>query len=195
MGLTAFIDAGIGLIGIFPAVNLKVTTIAIAFSAFLWFNLPRKRLSLRPRVGEPAQADSDSAGEGPLPAPRRQKHAMPKPLLLLPAAALVASLAACTSVTIVDRDGATKVSQHFGFVGIEFSPQTDAVVAEVTSLGYHGGPLGVSLGFNHTVIAATARDCRLIVWLRNREDVAHLDLLLGKTPGLCIVDITSEEKP
>jgi len=108
---------------------------------------------------------------------------------------LAASLAACTTVTIVDREGTTKISRYFGFVGIELSPQTEAVVAEVTGLGYHGGPLGVSLGFNHTAIAATAGDCRLIVWLRNREDVAQLDQLLGKTPGLCIVDTTSEERP
>ncbi|MCX7176350.1 MAG: hypothetical protein NT159_20990 [Proteobacteria bacterium] len=114
--------------------------------------------------------------------------------LLLPA--MVAGfVAACTTVTIVDREGTTKVSRHFGFVGIELSPQTDAVVAEVTSLGYHGGPLGLSLGVNHTAIAATARNCRLIVWLRSGKDAAQLDQLLGKTPGLCIVNPILEEKP
>lgn len=115
---------------------------------------------------------------------------MPTRLPPLGAALLAVALGACTSVTVVDRDGATKISRHFGFVAIELSPQTDAVVAEVTSLGYHGGPMGVTVGLNHTAIAATARDCRLIVWLRNR-----LDKLLGDTPGLCAVDATQEEKP
>jgi len=113
----------------------------------------------------------------------------------LAAALLAATLAACTTVTIVDRDGATKVAQHFGFVAIELSPQTDAVVAELTSLGYHQSPLGITVGFNHSTVAAGARDCRLIVWLRHREDAAHLDQLLGKTPGLCVIDPAPEEKP
>lgn len=120
---------------------------------------------------------------------------MLKRLLLLPAALVAVSLAACTSISIVDRDGATKVSRSFGFASIELSPQTDAVVAEASSFGYHGGPLGISLGFNRTIIAATARDCRLVVWLRNSEDVEQLDKLLGKTPGLCVVDPTQEKKP
>lgn len=111
------------------------------------------------------------------------------------AAMFAASLAACTTVNIVDREGTTRISRDFGFVGIELSPQTEAVVADVTSLGYFGGPLGVSLGFNRTAIAAAPRDCRLIVWLRNRQDAAQLDQLLGKNPGLCIVHIAPEEMP
>lgn len=126
-------------------------------------------------------------------------HTRPKHLSLPPSAALAVflavSLTACTSITIVDRDGATKISRSFGFASIELSPQTDAVVAEATSFGYHGSPLGFSLGFNKTAIAATARDCRLIVWLRNSDDVAQQDKLLGTTPGLCVVDIPLEEKP
>lgn len=124
---------------------------------------------------------------------------MPKRLSLPPVATLavflVIWLTACTSITIVDRDGATKISRSFGFASIELSPQTNAVVAEASSFGYHGSPLGFSLGFNKTAIAATTRDCRLIVWLRKRDDIAQLDKLLGTTPGLCVVDIPLEEKP
>lgn len=108
----------------------------------------------------------------------------------LPLAVLAAlGMMACTSITIVDREGNTRIERSFGFASVELHPGSEAVLAEITALGYHGGPLGISLGFHHADIAALpdAAACRLIVWPRDSEDVARLKQLLGDTPGLCVV--------
>lgn len=113
----------------------------------------------------------------------------------LAATLVLCAITACTSITVVERDGSTKVSRSFGFASVELNPGTEAMLAEITSLGYLGGPLGVSIGYNSTVIAATARDCRLIVWLRSHEDAAKLEQLLGaKRSGVCVIQVTTEEK-
>jgi hypothetical protein len=110
---------------------------------------------------------------------------------LLPLAALCGT--ACTSITIADRDGGTRIERSFGFASVTLHPDTAAVLAEITSLGYHGGPLGIGLGYSRTAIAATPAECRLIVWPRDRDDAARLEQLLGAQPGLCVVAIQPEE--
>lgn len=108
----------------------------------------------------------------------------------LPLAALAAfGMTACTSIAIVDREGNTRIERSFGFASVELHPGAEAVLAEITALGYHGGPLGVSLGFHRAEIAALpgAADCRLVVWPRDSEDVARLKQLLGDAPGICVL--------
>lgn len=114
------------------------------------------------------------------------------------AALLLAALGgtACTSITIVDREGSTRIERSFGFASVELHPGSEAVLAEITALGYHGGPLGVSLGFHHADIAAlpNAAACRLIVWPRDSDDIARLQQLLGDTAGICVVNNVPKEK-
>lgn len=96
--------------------------------------------------------------------------------------------AACTSISIVDREGRTQIERSFGFAGITLHPGSEAVLARTTALGYHQGPLGVSLGFHHADIAALPAACRLIVWPRDSDDIARLQQMLGEQPGLCVVN-------
>lgn len=104
-------------------------------------------------------------------------------------------LAGCTTVAITDLDGSTRVSSHFGFVSIELGPQTQAVQAESSSIGYQQGPLGFSLGINHSSIAASSPGCRLIVWVKDAEQAYKLKETLGDPAELCIIKANKETKP
>ncbi len=110
------------------------------------------------------------------------------------AATLVAACAGCTSITIAERDGTVRTCNAFGFPNIELSPGKEAMVAEITSLGYHSGPLGISVGFNHSQFALLGEDCRIVVWMRSPEDAKQLNQLLGERPGICAASINPEEK-
>lgn len=98
-------------------------------------------------------------------------------------------VSACTSITIVDREDKTRIERSVGFATIELHPSTEAVIAEVTALGYHGGPMGASIGFQHSFITAlpNAEKCRLIVWLRDSTENALLTRHLGLQKDLCVI--------
>lgn len=118
--------------------------------------------------------------------------------ILMPMLALLGS-SACTSISIVDREGTTRIERSFGFAGITLHPGSEAVLASTTALGYHQSPLGISLGFHHADLAALpgAAACRLIVWPRDSDDIARLQQMLGEQPGLCVVTHppTKEKQP
>ncbi|MBI2305844.1 MAG: hypothetical protein HYU78_00945 [Rhodocyclales bacterium] len=101
----------------------------------------------------------------------------------------------CTSITIVDREGKVSVERFFGVANVTLHPGSEAVMAEIMALGYHGGPLGISLGFHQSAIAAASADCRLLVWPRNRDDATRLEQLLGaQRSGVCVVQLPVKEK-
>lgn len=107
-------------------------------------------------------------------------------------------LPGCTTVHITGPDGELRVERHFGLVSIELAPDTHAVVAEVDSLGYQSGPLGVSLGWGRGTYAALPADCTLVVWLERPEQAENLRQLLGDPKGLCVInpkDNIKEVKP
>ncbi|HEY6896730.1 MAG TPA: hypothetical protein VI279_05670 [Rhodocyclaceae bacterium] len=79
--------------------------------------------------------------------PAKQKHI---PLLL----ALAALLSACTTVSIVDRDGTTKVSREFGFVSIELNPRAGTAAAAFQAA--KGLPVDGEVGPTTRLFSATA---------------------------------------
>lgn len=107
---------------------------------------------------------------------------------------LAASLTGCATVSITDQSGNTRVESHFGVVSIELGPATSAVVAEASSFGYLGGPLGISLGLGHSRIAALPPDCRMVLWLEHPGQVEKLRQLLGERKELCVINPWEKEK-
>lgn len=109
---------------------------------------------------------------------------------------MVLVLAGCTTVSISDKDGSTRIERHFGVVSIELAPRTSAVEVEVSSVGYLGGPMGITVGLTHSRITAMSRECRLIVWLAGEEPLAKLNKIFAGRRGLCALssEQTTTEK-
>lgn len=82
----------------------------------------------------------------------------------------------CTSITIIDREGNTRIEHHFGFTKLELNPNKEAVVAEVSALGFYSGPTGTSLGFEHSTIASipNTNECLLIVWPKEFSEIESI---------------------
>lgn len=111
-------------------------------------------------------------------------------------AALAAALCtACTTVRITEGSGAVRVERHFGLVHIELAPSGEALLAEVSSLGYQAGPMGTSMGFAHTSLAALPKACRLVVWLEHPAQIDALRKQLADSDGLCIANSITHITP
>lgn len=107
---------------------------------------------------------------------------------------LVAILTGCATITITDQSGTTRVERHFGLISIELGPTTTAVVAEAKSLGYLGGPMGISLGAGQSRIAALPQDCHLVLWLERPDHVENLKQLFGDRKDLCVINRKGKEQ-
>lgn len=105
-----------------------------------------------------------------------------------------ALLAACTTVSITGN-GETRIERQFGVVNLTLSPTTQAMVAEITSLGVQTGPMGVTAGFGRLRLAALPQDCRLMVWIETAAEIAEVRRMLGDSKDVCFVNSTREEKP
>lgn len=107
-------------------------------------------------------------------------------------------LSSCTTVSITNSDGAVRIERYFGVVSVELAPGTKAVVAEVSSIGYLASPMGDSVGFAHSTIAALSPECHLVIWLEQPEQIRWLNELLAGKKNLCVIkqnDKTKEETP
>ncbi len=101
----------------------------------------------------------------------------------------------CTNITILDENGTVSVHREFGFVTLNASPDTDAIVAEMTSLGYMASPIGVSVGYGSHSVALLPENCRVVLWVKNEQDLAEFKSLVDDIPSICpIVGKMNQEK-
>ena len=104
------------------------------------------------------------------------------------------ALAGCTTITVADREGAAKVTTHFGVVNVDVCPGNDAVLAEVSSLGYQSGPMGFTVGLGKSSYAALGKACRLVVWIKNPAQARQVASLLKDQEGLCFANVYEERQ-
>jgi len=86
------------------------------------------------------------------------------------------------------------VQQGFGFVTIEANPSSDAVVAEITSLGYTSTPMGRSLGYSKQSVALLPDACKLVLWVDDPSDITELQSLLGNNNSVCPVILNKRKE-
>jgi len=97
-------------------------------------------------------------------------------------------------VAITDKEGIVSVQQGFGFVSIDANPSIDAVVAEITSLGYVSTPMGTSIGYSRHEIALLPESCKLILWVENKDNLTELRSLLGDNKSICPVNFSNSKE-
>jgi len=97
-------------------------------------------------------------------------------------------------VAITDREGVVSVQQGFGFVTIEANPSSDAVVAEITALGYTSTPMGRSLGYSKQSVALLPNACKLVLWVDDPSDITELQSLLGDNESVCPVNFSNSKE-
>jgi hypothetical protein len=106
--------------------------------------------------------------------------------LLLGGAVLL--LSGCT---IVEVNGASRVSGHLGVLRIEPSPGAGLVAYRTSGLGLVPGPAGATLGFSKAEVAFAydPSRCQAVVfdWPRNPDRLALIVEQLKQVPDVCRV--------
>ncbi|WP_422021652.1 hypothetical protein [Pyruvatibacter mobilis] len=105
----------------------------------------------------------------------------------LPVLVVAAHMAAsCTTVTIHDSAGGTRVSSHFGIVDIAPAAEGQGRVVEVESIGMAFAEKDFVLGYHAASYAQLPTDdCRVIAWIENADDLAALEQQAADLPGIC----------
>ena len=98
------------------------------------------------------------------------------------------ALAACTTVTVEERGGATRLSRHAGFLSIEVAPSSQGVAVSSMGLGLVRTPTGIVLGFNTVRMLALGEGCRVVLWVENEEQLRLLEELLGDLSNVCVAE-------
>jgi hypothetical protein len=112
---------------------------------------------------------------------------VPRRLLAPLGAAAVLGAAGCAVVTIhaASRDD-VEVESRFGIVSVRLEPQSGPVTVETTSFGASNSFDGFSVGYRSASLAALpAGDCRIVLWLRNVDDMKELKALIGARTDVC----------
>ena len=107
---------------------------------------------------------------------------------MLLGAAAVLGAAGCAVVTIhaASRDD-VEVDSRFGIVSVQIRPRAGPVIVESTSFGAGNSFDGFSVGYRSASLAALpADDCRIVLWVRNVDDLDHLNALLGAHTDVCV---------
>jgi uncharacterized protein YceK len=120
---------------------------------------------------------------------QRREAGLPRQTITAGALVLVLLTAAgCTSITIHDATGETKVSSHFGIVQIEPAAegQGQGRVVEIESIGIALAETDFVLGYHSASYAQLPTDdCRVVAWIENAEGLAALEKQAAAMPGLC----------
>lgn len=94
--------------------------------------------------------------------------------------------AGCTSITIHDATGETKVRSHFGIVQLEPAAEGHGRVVDVESIGIALAEKDFVLGYHSASYAQLPTDdCRVVAWIENAEGLAALEKQAAAMPGLC----------
>lgn len=93
-------------------------------------------------------------------------------------AALGLALNACTTVKVVDRDGAVTVSRHLLTVGVRLEASERSQALQLRGVGYFASPLETAFGAYRTELVALGDDCRAVFWLASPEQAAELTKLI-----------------
>lgn len=114
--------------------------------------------------------------------------------LLGAGAALAAAGCAVVTIHAASRSD-VEVSTHFGIVSVQLKPAAGPVLVESTSFGASNDVDGFSVGYRSASLATwPAGGCRIVLWVRNRDDVKHLSALLGGSTDVCVAPAAAADK-
>ena len=100
----------------------------------------------------------------------------------------------CTIIKINDSEGHTSINREFGLVSLHLSPESEALLAEIKAVGYVSSPIGYSFGYTSQNIAALPLSCRLIVWVKTKEQLRTTKELLADYDELCPIMFGKNEE-
>ncbi len=89
----------------------------------------------------------------------------------------------CTQVTIMKGGEVVNVERHWGILGVTVQQTAESSVIDVRGLGFVGSPLTNSIGYHRGTFASLEQDCRLIIWIEKRGDIADITHLLEENGG------------
>ena len=95
------------------------------------------------------------------------------------------TLHGCTNITIQEKDGSVTIQREFGFLILNANPDTDAIVAEITALGYMSSPMGVSVGYGKHSVALLPDSCRIVIWIEGENDLLKVKSIMGDNESIC----------
>ncbi|WP_089725461.1 hypothetical protein [Candidatus Thiosymbion oneisti] len=110
------------------------------------------------------------------------------------AVSLALILGGCTTIKITDRGGVVTIAREFGFASVQLHPETDALVAEISSLGYLATPIGQSFGYTKQFAAFLPENCKVILWVEDPEQVSAIKTLLGDIESVCPIYPTKQKE-
>jgi hypothetical protein len=97
----------------------------------------------------------------------------------------VLGLPACTTVNIYAGDGSVAVHRSLGFVNLQATPGSTALIFRGTSLGLQSGPWGHSLGYAQTSLALLPAGCHVVVMPATESQAASPALLALRKADPC----------
>src|SRR5262245_44812524 len=89
----------------------------------------------------------------------------------IPLPLIISLLPACTTIVIKQGGEAVSVERRFGFASISLGNRGEAVLAEAQVWGVLASPMGFAVGYSAQHFAALDASCRLVLWVRSREDI------------------------
>ena len=101
---------------------------------------------------------------------------------------LGALLGGCSSITITEGDGTTRVDHAFGFARVEVTPGGQAVTARIESLGISDGPAGLGIGVSRQEFAAMGEECRVVLWVKDEKAARALIPRLDELNNICVIE-------
>ena len=107
--------------------------------------------------------------------------------MLLSAIISILILGGCSTIKITDCHGAISYEREFGFVSLNAHSSVEAIVADVSSFGYMDTPMGISIGYSKQSIAFLPENCKIVLWVKNHEQLLELQELVGDIESVCPV--------
>lgn len=95
---------------------------------------------------------------------------------------------ACAWVQIRSDDGQVHVERYFGVVSLQLSPATRSHVVHLKGVGLISTGFEATVGYVDLTMAALGNDCRLVVWLDDKDQIDELRRVAQELRDACVVD-------
>ena len=117
--------------------------------------------------------------------PRRDTAAAARRVACL--ALAVFGLVACARIEIREADGQLKIERHFGVISIRLEPGTAAQVVESNGIGVMSDGRALVVGYFDSHLALLGSDCRVVLWIEEREHLVTAHELFGGDTEVCAI--------
>lgn len=112
---------------------------------------------------------------------------------LLLSVGLAIQCAGCAIVEVHSADGTTNIHRYGGILAIDVRPGEDNQLLKSHGIGLIRSSGGIILGYHHVDAAKLGRECRVVFWIKSREELEAAAKLLSAHDASCALS-TEDEK-